>query len=113
MVANESKLLLRWRRAAQDLGFEVSGPVYVSLPSGVCIQAPLLVHRFGGKSGMLVLSDFSVVRDLTEELVRFGYGYSIMSEPMPEEGYSPEEFIDILADWGWSGSDQERPSWLK
>jgi len=49
---------------------------------------------------MLILSDYSVVKDRTKEIVSMGYGYSCFSQPHEEEVDSDGELEEILEDWG-------------
>ena len=62
---------------------------------------------------MLVLSDYARVEGWTDEIVREGYGYSVLSEPDSGEDYDRDVFIEVLSDWDWSGPESERPSWLR
>lgn len=112
MFTSESPLLSEWLHVATDLGIEVDGPVTVSLPSGASIHALVLVRHFGGAEGMLVLRDYELVKNLIDEIVQAGYGFSIMGEPAVGEEYSREVYIEVLADWGWYGPDSEQPVWL-
>lgn len=109
----KSNYLAHWTRAAEDLGFEVTGPFDVALPSGFRFQVPVLVRFFGGPEGMLVLSDFKVVKDRTDEIVQAGYGFSVMSEPKAGDRYERDGFIRVLTDWGWHGLQSKKPDWLK
>ena len=109
---DESRLLVKWKSAGADLGVEVVGPFELELPSGVRIRAPVLVRCFGAPEGMLLLTDFGLVMDLTDEILQAGYGFSIMSEPSEGEEYSRDVAVEVLADWGWTGAESDRPAWL-
>ena len=74
--------------------------------------AAVLVRRFGGPKGMLILSDYAPVVGRIDEIVQAGFGCSIMSAPAAAEAYAREEFVELLADWGWTGDESERPDWL-
>jgi hypothetical protein len=112
VLTDESPFLAKWKRAAADLGIEVVGPFDLTVPSGAHVQVPVLVRYFGGPEGMLVLSDYELVKDLTDEIVQAGYGFSVMSEPKATEPYLRDVFIEVLSDWGWSGPESEKPVWL-
>lgn len=112
MGSSASCLLAEWTRVADDLGIDVDGPYDVSLPSGAHLQVPVLVRRFGGPEGMLVLCDYALVKNRIDEIVQAGYGFSIFDEPTIEHGYSREVFIEVLTDWGWYGPVSEKPAWL-
>ena len=113
VLTNGSLLLAQWRKVANDLGIEVVGPFEAILVSGARVRVPLLVRCFGGAKGMLVLSDYSLVENQTDEIVQAGYGYSVLSEPDAGEEYDRDVFIEMLGDWGWWGPESERPAWLR
>lgn len=96
-----------WRQAAQDLGFEFIAPF--TLPDGGQTLAYLgLVPQFGSPKGMLVIVGLHADRH-TRIAQQHGYGYSCF--PEHSEPYDREGFIDVLNDWGWSGSPDTAPSW--
>jgi len=101
----------KWRRISKDLGIVIEAPFVVTLPEGRSIIAPVLVKNFGGRSGMIIVEDFSAVRDHTVALWDLGYGYSTLSPPSSDE-YDRDSIVDMLTDWGWSGDEANRPSWL-
>lgn len=113
MPTDISGLLTQWKIAANDLGIEIEAPFDLMLPSGVHLQVPILVRHFGASKGMLVVSDYALVKNLTDEIVRAGYGYSTMDEPRKGEEYTREIFIEVLADWGWHNEKFDKPGWLK
>ena len=102
----------RWQAAALDLGLQIVAPYELALPSGVRIRVPLLVKHFGGREGMLVVTDYSRIADWVDEIGLAGYGFSTSSEPRPDEVYDRDDCIAVLADWGWTGTDSERPRWI-
>ncbi len=96
-----------WRQAAQDLGFEFIAPF--TLPDGGRTLSYLgLVPQFGSPKGMLVIVGLHY-DDHVRVAQQYRYGYSCFSEH--SEPYDREGFIDVLNDWGWSGSPDTAPSW--
>jgi hypothetical protein len=61
---------------------------------------------------MLIFEDFDQVGSFVDELLRAGYGFSVLGAPAENEEFDPDSFKHIILDWGWSGADQERPRWL-
>ena len=106
-----SALLDLWQVAASDLGFVVDGPVTIEV-GGTRMSVPVFVEGFGAVRGMLIVTSYSDVKPHIEALAHAGFGYSVMSEPRQNETYDRESFIEMLSDWGWSGSPQERPAWV-
>ncbi|MBW1982134.1 MAG: hypothetical protein JRJ12_13035 [Deltaproteobacteria bacterium] len=107
-----SKLKQMWQMAAEDLGIRIIAPFQLVLSSGVQIKAELLVKQFGAVNGMLIITNYDQVAPFVDEITNEGYGFSVLDEPRDNEKYSREDFIELLADWGWSGEDSSKPSWL-
>lgn len=107
-----AKLLQFWQKAASDLGLQITAPFSLLLSSGHRLEAMLLVHQFGGARGMLIFESYDEVAPYVNEIVDAGYGFSILDEPGECEEYNKKEYIELLADWGWSGGDDSRPAWL-
>src|SRR5262249_2581534 len=99
-----------WRAAACDLSLELEAPFSLRLASGATLNACALLRCFGAVRGMVIVSDYAVVRPHVTELIEPGSGYSTMSDP--SDPYQRESCLDVLRDWGWSGPSVESPSWL-
>ncbi len=106
------KLIDVWTEAANDLGLCIIAPFTLVLDSGNKINARLLLKGFGHTIGMIIVTDYSSISPFTDEIIYSGYGYSTLSEPEMNECYDRQYFIDMLQDWGWSGSNELRPKWL-
>lgn len=106
-----SALIRIWQQAAADLGFVVKCPATVDI-AGITFKVPVLVEGFGAKHGMVIVSSYSDVKAHAEALADAGFGYCVMSEPRLNEPYDLESFIELLSDWGWTGSPQHSPGWL-
>jgi len=104
-----SNLQQVWRRISTELGVEIEIPFQVSLPNRT-IHAQLLVKSFGAEHGMLIVTDYELVRDATNDLLSHGYGFSTLTEPENDKEYDRDIVIDMLKDWGWSGKGKP-PKW--
>lgn len=107
-----NRLLTIWETAAKDLGLEITAPFHLTLPSGTQVEALFLVKNFGADNGMLVLMDFNEVKSCINEIISEGFGFSILDEPVENELYSRQDFIELLEDWSWSGAEKNKPMWL-
>ncbi|MEH6548231.1 MAG: hypothetical protein V7701_17480, partial [Sneathiella sp.] len=101
-----------WKKAASDLNLQITSPYRFLLSSGRKLEAILLIHHFGGARGMLIFGSYDEVAPYIKEIVDAGYGFSILDEPMESEQYNKEDYVDMLVEWGWSGANKTRPSWL-
>jgi hypothetical protein len=99
-----------WRAAAADLGLRLDAPFSIRLASGATLEAVALLWCFGAARGMVIVSNFDVVRPHEAELFESGFGFSTMSDPT--DPYERGGCLEILRDWGWSGSSEDHPSWL-
>ncbi len=101
-----------WKAAEDDLQLEIVAPFEVSLAPTKKLAAELLVKNFGDRNGMLVFTNYDVVKPHREQLQNLGYGYSVLEKPKENEDYVREDFIDLLSDWGWTGDRSMRPKWI-
>ena len=107
-----SKLLQFWRKTAADLGLQFIAPFSLLLTSGNKLDAIFLIKNFGATNGMLIFGSYDEISPYVDEIVEAGYGFSILDEPTSDESYSKDEYIELLADWGWSGDVELQPEWL-
>ena len=76
------------------------------------IHAVVRVRDLGAENGMLVVSDYDDVKAHLAEITKAGYGFSVLDEPSPLEGYDLESYAQMFRDWGWSGVESQRPQWM-
>lgn len=100
-----SALTIAWQRAAEDLQIGVTAPFFLE-SKGQRLEFGALVHSFGSSKGMLLFENWSLA--LAEAASSEGYGYSCISGGL----YDRESTIEVLRDWGWSGSPQAAPPWF-
>ncbi len=101
-----------WKIAAKDLKIEIKASFTLFLPSGKKIEAELLVKNFGAKNGMIIITDYDKIKPFVDEITKLNYGYSTLEQPLPTEKYNRDYFIELLNDWGWSGDNNKKPSWI-
>jgi hypothetical protein len=113
MTRTRSELATTWERAASVLGVEVVAPFTAKLADGSQVVADVLIKRFGGPNGMLLITDYSKVRHKLNALRDAGLGFSVLEEPNKSEPFVVDEFIELLRDWGWAGDKGQEPSWMR
>jgi hypothetical protein len=86
----------------------------VELSSEITIHADLLVKNFGAQNGMLIITNYSIVKPHLEQIKKFGYGFCVLDNPDGKivDLYNRKVFIEMLSDWGWSGEKDKKPKWL-
>ena len=87
-----------WIEISEFLGLNIQLSYEIELGDRR-LTVPVLLEGFGADKGMLLVTDFDLIRDVAEELVNLGYGFSCLSEPLsgPIDWKSVEE---MLRDWG-------------
>jgi hypothetical protein len=109
-----SRLQTAWRVAAKDLGLDIVAP-YELRGKKFSVKAEVLLKNFGSPKGMLIVSDYGVIKPVRDELIALGYGFATMTEPEQDWPFTDEEraaFIEMLDDWRWSGKPEDAPEWL-
>ncbi len=104
----DKQLIDAWKTASRELGIEIISPFEMNSENGK-VKYPVLVKNFGGKNGTII--------------ARHSY---FMDYPMPKHKdfffsavnadvyshFDRKQFIETLIDWGFFGSDENRPEWL-
>ena len=102
----------KWMLEAKKWGLEIEVPFVVEVES-VKITVPVLLKEFGAVRGMLLVTNYGQVSDYANQLISLGFGFSCLSEPKQDSPpYDDEAMMEMLADWGWSGSESP-PSWYR
>ena len=100
-----------WKMVSEDLEIDIVTPFEAVFSDGARFRAAALVKNFGPPRGMLIASDYDTLKPYVKKIIENGYGYSAQLGNSPE-GYDRGTMLVILKDWGWSGAEDKRPSWL-
>jgi hypothetical protein len=100
-----------WKMASEDLGVDIVTPFDAVLSNGTRLHVAALVKNFGAPRGMLIAFAYDTLKPYVRKIIEDGYGYSAQLGNSPA-GYDRATMLDILKDWGWSGSEDKRPPWL-
>jgi hypothetical protein len=104
-----------WLAGARELELDIVIP-YELKTEAFSITAQVLLRNFGGPQGILIVSDFGIIKPYREQVIKLGYGFSTLTEPdraYPFNAEEKEAFIEMLSEWGWSGDPDEEPEWLE
>jgi hypothetical protein len=107
-----SKVQLKWMEAARDLQLTIEIDFDLVLQNKSVLKAPVFLHEFGGEKGTLILESFDDISSLEEELTAAGFGFSVQKSH-PSDKYDREIFIEMLAEWGWTGKLDRVPVWYQ
>ena len=88
----------QWIEISEGLGLEIRLSYEIKLADRK-LTVPVLLQGFGADKGMLLVTNYDLIRDVAEELVNLGYGYSCLSEPSPGP-VDYEGIEEMLRDWG-------------
>ena len=99
-------------QACDALGLHADFAFVVDVGDGREVCAVARINNLGAKNGMLVVRNYDDVQPYTETLARAGYGYSVLDEPRVDEVFDLDSFQEMFLDWGWAGSEADRPSGL-
>ena len=106
MSAFAPETLRKWKQAAHELGFTLIAPYQLRDSTGADITYAALLPEFGSEHGMLVIvdRDYAAAMRLAQQ---HHFGFSILDD---DPTYDRDSFVDMLCDWGWTGS-QPQPVW--
>jgi hypothetical protein len=99
-------------RACSELGIRIEIDHCVLLESGRQVLAVAWIPELGAAKGMIIARQYSVLRDLADELVAAGYGYSVLSDPPAHEDFELASYIEMFSDWGWAADAAAKPAWM-
>lgn len=105
--------ILDWLvKACDELGLGIDAGYVIVLGNGHQIGTVARIRDLGAKNGMLIISQYSQVKQYQDEVKQLGYAFSVLDEPSPQESYDHESFIEMFHDWGWAGAEAKRPDWF-
>lgn len=99
-------------RASVELGLQVEFDYKAILGDGRELLCLARIPYLGGPSGMLLFASSQAIGGHEKELLRIGFGYSVLDEPGQNESYDVDVFREMFVDWGWSGNEGLRPIWM-
>lgn len=100
-------------KACKAFGLQADFDFAVDTGDGHKVWAVARIRNLGAKNGMLVVRNYDDVRVCAESLARAGYGYSVLDEPRDDEDFDLGSFKEMFLDWGWCGSNVDRPTALR
>ncbi len=110
-----------WKIVAEKLNLKIDIPYSIKYSDGSVQEIDIRLRDFGSKNGILLVPDYDVIKNRSKEIAEMKYGYSCIPEPTDERVNQTvdasfedlmKEVKDILLDWGYFGSDSEKPKWL-
>jgi hypothetical protein len=110
---NVMNFLSVFEEAAAKLNVRLVGPTRIQTRSGKAVVADACFPGFGSAKGTLVFPLTEHLLPEAEELMAEGYAVSLVDVPERHMPYSAKELSKMLRDWGWCGSEEEKPTWLE
>ena len=100
-------------RAGNELGIQVIAPFELKLESGARLCAEALLPQLGAPKGTVVIQSYDEIRHIADELKKLGYTFSSFGEPLPNEDYDVEGYMEMFRDWGWASDEERKPDWME
>jgi hypothetical protein len=105
-------LVDRLSMACSSLELQIDPGFQLELVGGGSIQTVARIPSLGAPNGMLVVRFYADVRAHRAELADRGFGYSVLSEPSPNQQFNLDSYRRMFMDWGWSGDANQPPDWM-
>lgn len=105
----------RWlSRAAGELGIRISLEHVVVLADGRNLRAEALFPDLGAQRGTLVFDAAEQLDAIArKELLAQGYTASSFHQPSVNEQFDLASYAEMFSDWGWAGTPEEEPAWMR
>lgn len=107
-----SKLRNHLKKACAELGLNVTFDEPIKIGPNHTVVPTAHIFFLGSLNGMLIFDNRSSFRSFEKELIKEGYGYSVLSEPHLVEGFDLASYKEMFMDWGWSGQPNAKPLWM-
>lgn len=111
-MSNDELFLLEWQLIAGEFNLKIEAPYYLCI-GGANIEVNLMLYNFGGFPGMVIVNDYSKIEKYRKKMGRIGF--SVLDSPKaiaPLTDEDKKDIINMLSDWGWTGSEKEKPDWI-
>ncbi len=105
----DEKLITAWQQASSDLGIEIETPYIVNTEGGK-VSYPVFVKNFGKKKGTII-ARHDLFMDYPMPKHKDFFFSAVNAESYAK--YNREHFIDTLEDWGYFGTDLNKPNWYE
>jgi hypothetical protein len=110
----EKSVSTAWIEAGKALGIQVKVPFEFRVGDRVHKCLAFLPH-FSGSGGLVIMGtrppDFRADEAFKADAERCGYVWSFLNIDEYQK-FDGNLFRDTLREWGYTGPDAERPSWL-
>lgn len=107
----KDRSLKAWKTASKDLGIEFIHPYIFKGIDGEEYEAVGLLPDFGNGKGV-ILTDRKTSDDVFFMANLMNDFHITLLIPRYYEVYDRERFIQTLSDWGWIGTESQKPDWL-
>jgi hypothetical protein len=93
----ETAFQREWIEISEQLGLSIRLDYSVPLQKKRLV-VPVLLEGYGAEEGMLLVTDYGLIREVADEVAALGYGFSCLS-PSPGPIDWPS-ILKMLQDWG-------------
>jgi len=103
-----------WRVAADALSIRIQVPYLLKTPDGEEVLCAAYLPDFGGPRGMVfgLWDHLAHLGDKVGTAAKSQGLYFSRINPEVYDYYDEEVFVEALTDWGFFGSEDDRPKWL-
>lgn len=87
-----------WIDVSERFGLSIRLSFEVPLEKKVLV-VPVLLEGYGAERGMLLVTDYELVRDVADEILALGFGFSCLDD-RPESPIDWQSVEEMVRDWG-------------
>jgi hypothetical protein len=100
-------------RVCNELGLDIDYDTVVKLDDRSSIKAVGHFPQLGAPNGMLIFCDINDFWPHHKAIRAAQYGFSVLEERQPDCEIDIISFKNIFSEWGWTGDQALKPSWMK
>ncbi|EPF27199.1 hypothetical protein HMPREF1221_00002 [Treponema socranskii subsp. paredis ATCC 35535] len=102
-----------WIICAEDLKIDIQIPFYIEINKSEI--ETILFKNFGNRNGTIVFNSFDKLNRIQDSFNKRYKNYNMAVFDYSLLNYKTDirkAIIEMLSEWGWTGQEKEKPSWL-
>jgi hypothetical protein len=88
-------------RACAAFGLEIERDYLLPVGNSIFVKSVASISDTNRKRVMLIFENYADVSPYIDQVLAAGFGFSILSQPNPNEPFDISVYLDMFRDWGF------------